>query len=83
MKTIKKVAAVIGLGLIAASIVGNTLHFQNNHAFLMFGVVILLTLVLPLHIITTSNYDKIRDRVIKNAERQQGYHNKTVSVKGH
>lgn len=78
MKTIKNIAAVIGLGLIAVSVVGNILEFNNNHAFLMFGVVLLLALVLPLHIITTSNYDKIRDEVIKNAEKQQGYQNRTA-----
>jgi hypothetical protein len=78
MKTTKTIAAVISLILIAASVVGNILNFQNNHAFLMFGVVILLSLVLPLHIITTSNYDKIRDQVIRNAEKQQGYQNRTA-----
>ncbi|MEQ8714393.1 MAG: hypothetical protein RIC80_15345 [Cyclobacteriaceae bacterium] len=78
MKTIKNIAAVVGLGLIAMSVAGNILNFSNNHAFLMFGVVLLLALVLPLHIITTSNYDKIRDEVIKNAEKQQGYQNRTA-----
>ncbi|MEQ9297502.1 MAG: hypothetical protein RIF33_03015 [Cyclobacteriaceae bacterium] len=78
MKTIKNIAAVIGLGLISVSVVGNILEFNNNHAFLMFGVVLLLALVLPLHVITTSNYDKIRDEVIKNAEKQQGYQNRTA-----
>ncbi|GEM_PF-3607224 len=78
MKTTKNIAATIGLLLIAVSIVGNYLGFTNNHAFLMFGVVLLLALVLPLHIITTSNYDKIRDKVIKKAEHQQGYQNRTA-----
>lgn len=78
MNITKKIAAVVGLGLIAASIVGNILNFQNNHAFLMFGVVLLLALVLPLHIITTSNYDKIRDQLIRKAEKHQQLQNKTV-----
>ena len=73
MKKIRNIAAVIAFGLIAASIVGNVLNFTHNHAFLMFGVVLMLALVLPLHVITTTNYDKIRDKVIKNAEIHQGY----------
>jgi uncharacterized membrane protein len=79
MKTIKIIAAALGFGLIAVSIVGNALNFANNYGFLMFGVVLLIALVLPLHIITTSNYDKIRDEVIKKAEKQQeGHQNRTA-----
>ncbi len=68
MKTIRNITGIVAILLIAVSIVGNTLDFAHNHAFLMLGVVLLLAIVLPLTIITNS-YTKIRDGVIKQAEK--------------
>jgi Mn2+/Fe2+ NRAMP family transporter len=69
--TTRNIAAVFSTMLIIVGTIGMTLSFALSNALILLGFVVFITLVLPLYILSAKNMEKLRDGIIKSAEKHQ------------
>jgi hypothetical protein len=48
-----------------------TLSYAQSNALILLGFVVFITLALPLYILSAKNMEKLRDGIVKNAEKHQ------------
>lgn len=69
--TTRNIAAVLSLLLVVVGIIGMSINYAQSNALILLGVVVFITLVLPLYILSARNMEKLRDSIIRSAEKHQ------------
>jgi Zn-dependent membrane protease YugP len=69
--TTRNIAAALSVLLGILGIIGMKLRFEQANALVLLGMVVFITLALPLFILSAKNMEKLRDGIIKNTEKHQ------------
>jgi Zn-dependent membrane protease YugP len=69
--TTRNIAAILSLLLIIVGIIGMTQSYDQSNALLLLGLFVFVTVVIPLYIFSAKNMEKLRDGIIRSAEKQQ------------